>query len=475
MNFGLMGLRSLLSYTEAEHYYVAALKLHPSQSACWGVAECKLARRELRALIQFLDKRNRAFPELSLERCPNFWFYQAKAHRYLQSYDQAGIKINHALTLDPDSVSIRQEKECIDRCQDFIKQRHQQYSKTTLTYDEASYYHRHGPASGQKRHYNILSIDGGGIRGIVPAVVLSEIERRTHRPISYSFNQLSGTSTGGIIALGLSMPELVESGDLPYRPKFQAAGIFTRASRLKSFFGLRGPKYSNQGRSHLFRQYFGDIKLSQLLTEVAVPACNQTQSFTTTYFTRSEARANPDKNFSVLDVAMATTAAPTYFPEHKIKVGDKVVSIEDQVVLVPKMETFIDGGVQANNPAGYAYKQALDQGIDPASIYLWSLGTGDCIHNSLTPQANQGKLFWAQNLCHYLGAQQNNVDDELRSIMAQRYHRWQFWMESPIDLDDHSDETKHFLVNAGHELIEELDSDETRSLNRLVEHLTPQL
>ena len=77
--------------------------------------------------------------------------------------------------------------------------------------------------------YRILSIDGGGIRGVIPAVLLAEMEKRTERPVSELFDLIAGTSTGGILAAGLSVPDLAN----PAVPKFTAG-------RLLALYEKRG-------------------------------------------------------------------------------------------------------------------------------------------------------------------------------------------------------------------------------------------
>src|SRR5215216_2652991 len=123
--------------------------------------------------------------------------------------------------------------------------------------------------------FRILCIDGGGIRGIIPAVILAEIERRTGSHISELFDLIAGTSTGGILALALVKP------DQERRPQYtaedvirlyetQGRRIFSRSllHRITSLDGLANKKYQSGPVEKVFEDYFGDVLLSQSLTNV---------------------------------------------------------------------------------------------------------------------------------------------------------------------------------------------------------------
>src|ERR1700728_2338207 len=100
----------------------------------------------------------------------------------------------------------------------------------------------------------ILSIDGGGIRGIIPAMVLAEIEKRTQRPIACLFDLIAGTSTGGILALGLSIPKtspgpLYAASQLFEMFEREGSRIFSSRllHRAAAFGNLRRAKYTAAG------------------------------------------------------------------------------------------------------------------------------------------------------------------------------------------------------------------------------------
>src|SRR3977135_845575 len=121
----------------------------------------------------------------------------------------------------------------------------------------------------------ILSIDGGGIRGIVPSIVLAEIERRTQRPVAKLFDLVAGTSTGGILALGLTIPK--ESGGPLYRAD-EFAGMYAREGprifsrstwhKVTGFNNLINVKYSSSGIEAVLKEFFGESRLSHAATSV---------------------------------------------------------------------------------------------------------------------------------------------------------------------------------------------------------------
>src|ERR671916_836359 len=125
----------------------------------------------------------------------------------------------------------------------------------------------------------VLSIDGGGIRGIIPAIVLAEIERRTGKRIAEMFDLVAGTSTGGILALGLTKPG--QDGKPEYSAKklielYETEGdkIFSMSvwHRVHSGWGLAEEKYPSESIEEVAKLYFGDVALWQAHKEVRVTA-----------------------------------------------------------------------------------------------------------------------------------------------------------------------------------------------------------
>lgn len=200
---------------------------------------------------------------------------------------------------------------------------------------------------------HILSIDGGGIRGIIPAMILSEIEKRTGKAVSELFDLLAGTSTGGIIAVGLNAPD--PANGKPYSAEklvslYEQNGqrIFNKKHFIQNLGGLSDEMFHHQGMEEVLREYFDHTELKDCRTELLVTSYDleHRKPF---YFLSREARMNPDyENFLLRDIARATSAAPTYFEPHFIPWEPT-----GRLVLV-------DGGVFANNPSVLAYTEAIN-------------------------------------------------------------------------------------------------------------------
>ncbi|HEY8581871.1 MAG TPA: patatin-like phospholipase family protein, partial [Capillimicrobium sp.] len=190
----------------------------------------------------------------------------------------------------------------------------------------------------------VLSIDGGGIRGIIPVTVLAALEQRAGRPTSALFDLVAGTSTGGILALALNVPDAEGSArwsaaavlDL-YRE--EGPQIFSRSlgRRITSVDGLLDDRYGNDNLREALRRYLGDTTVGEALTPALVTAYDlvaRKPRFFKSW--RPEDAAVP-----MALAAEATSAAPTYF----------------EPVLVDGAP-LIDGGVFAGNPAMCAYAEA---------------------------------------------------------------------------------------------------------------------
>lgn len=220
--------------------------------------------------------------------------------------------------------------------------------------------------------FRILSIDGGGIRGVIPAVLLAEIERRAEQPVSALFDLVAGTSTGGILALGLTKPgaggaPAFSAQDLVGLYEQEGAKIFSRSLgyRLLSLNRLASAKYRASGLEDVLDRYLGDTMLSEALTDVVIPSYDIEQRLPI-YFTRYFARNRPGFNHRMKDVARSTAAAPTYFEPFRLNTKSEVDHL-----------SMIDGGVFANNPSLAAIAEATgSSGADIGALIVVSLGTG---------------------------------------------------------------------------------------------------
>lgn len=274
--------------------------------------------------------------------------------------------------------------------------------------------------------FKILAVDGGGIRGLLPALVLAAIEDRIHRPICELFDLVAGTSTGGIIALGLTKPG--EDGKVQYAAR-DLVRLYEQEGRtifppriLGGQFGLlRGAKYPADGIDGTLRRYFGEARLRDAITPVLIPSYD-IEKQTPIFFKSHCAKDDVSFDFLMRDVARATSAAPTYFPPAKIASADPLAYY-----------ALVDGGVVAGNPALCAYAEAVNAWhVDSGGIFMVSLGTGELRHPILYDHArNWGQLEWAQPIIDIvLQASNATVSYQLQQFLpgadAQRtYYRFQ--------------------------------------------------
>jgi predicted acylesterase/phospholipase RssA len=254
--------------------------------------------------------------------------------------------------------------------------------------------HRSDLDAGRKQTdpIRILALDGGGMRGVMTARILVELERLSGRPIAGLFDVIAGTSTGGMIALGLTKPgpdgkpALTAQGVLEVyiehgrrifpRAAFRPLGWEQlRASRpivAQRFGALARParygnaRYSSIGLNALLVEMLGTTRLSEAMADVIVPSYDWKAGRAVVFRSRG-ARNGDFIDPTMVQVALATTAAPTYFPAFRLRAPD------GDLVL-------IDGGLVANNPTSVAYYEALYQAhamgrSDPDFLVL-SLGTG---------------------------------------------------------------------------------------------------
>ena len=315
----------------------------------------------------------------------------------------------------------------------------------------------------------ILSIDGGGIRGIIPARIVAEIEQKTGKAAADLFDLIAGTSTGGIIALALATPR--EPGGS--QPKYSGLEliklyekygekIFSRPlwHRITSVWGLKGPKYEPAGIEAVLSDYFGDSRLHDALTNVLVTSYN-TQGPAPAFFKSWRAKklaagwTSAIRNrfdFRLREIARATSAAPTFFPP---------LRLPDLVQGQPEM-CLIDGGVFANNPAMCAWAEApaLFPGVD--EFIVVSIGTGnDEDKVSYADAKGWGLAGWARSLVKILF---DGVSDTVDYQMEQRlhegrkYYRFQADLGGRTALDDASEENIRGLLRIGEEIISRQES-----------------
>jgi patatin-like phospholipase/acyl hydrolase len=205
----------------------------------------------------------------------------------------------------------------------------------------------------------ILSIDGGGIKGVFPASFLATIEDSIGGKVADYFDLIAGTSTGGVIALGLGLGFTATETLMFYE---ELGSTVFRGSRLLRYLRRLGfSKYSQKELRGALESIVSERKLGESTKRLVIPSLNLETGEVYIYKTSHHPRLERDYKEKVVDIALATTAAPTYFPTHRSAAG------------VP----LIDGGVWANNPVGLAVIEAIGVLNWPRnSLRVLSLGCG---------------------------------------------------------------------------------------------------
>lgn len=324
----------------------------------------------------------------------------------------------------------------------------------------------------QQTMIKILSIDGGGIRGIIPAVLLAEIEKRTARPTAYLFDLVAGTSTGGILALGLTIPTtpdtpLHTAESLIEMYERDGRRIFSRSllRKLLTCDNLTWRKYSSKGIEKVLKQYFGDSRLSDALTDVLIPSYAIERGFPF-FFKSRNARVRPDYDFPARHIARATSAAPTYFEPMKLLTGT-----------IAHHYTLVDGGVFANNPAACALVEARTTHPDDGPYLIVSLGTGSLMRNlPLAIAKYWGAVLWVKPLLNIVfDGVSSTVDYQLRQLIPEIPNECKHYYRFQVELNRHNhalDNTSPENITALKALAYDLIEQQSSEIDELCDKLT---
>jgi uncharacterized protein len=300
----------------------------------------------------------------------------------------------------------------------------------------------------------ILSIDGGGIRGILPATFLCALEQKLREEggdenlkIGDCFDIMAGTSTGGF----MSSIYLIPDEHNPLKPKYSAK----QALDLYSNYGnsVFTPstndgfhKYSSEGLEKEFRLFFKEIKLSQLIKPCCITAYDIIQS-EPYVFMSDKATGEPRNDFFIRDVSRATSALPGIFPPATIH------------SLAGRGYTFVDGSLFAYNPAMYGYMHAKEL-FPEEEYFLLSLGTGIATSQYSEEQLqDSSKMNWANILANIaFAAHSDIVNYELEEIFKARINSTYIRLQPPLlginkEMDDITPENIRVLQNAGMEFV----------------------
>jgi patatin-like phospholipase/acyl hydrolase len=262
--------------------------------------------------------------------------------------------------------------------------------------------------------YRIITFDGGGIRGLVTLAILKRLEAQIPSLIRDA-DLLAGTSTGGIIALGLAAGKSVDEMLVLYRDRGKEIFDDSWFDDIRDLGGIAGADYDQKNLEKILKVIFKKTRLKDLKKRVVIPtfdidneAKDETKRTWNPKFFHNFPGKDSDGDELVVDVALNTSAAPTYFPSH---------------------DGFIDGGVVANNPSMAAVAQTLDTrntGSAPklADIHVLSLGTGTNLSYIKGRELDWGLAQWAKPLVSLLmDASMGIADFQCRQILKNTYQR----------------------------------------------------
>ena len=292
----------------------------------------------------------------------------------------------------------------------------------------------------------VLSIDGGGIRGLIPALVLEELERRAERRVFELFDLIAGTSTGAILACALCAPDPLPAARVAALYEEEGPEIFSRSifQRIRSADGLLDEKYDSATLDGVLARFLSDKRLSRTRPDLVVPAYD-TAGPGPFFFKTTDARESPEDDFPLSVVARASSAAPTYFEPSAVD-----------------GRALVDGGVFAANPAMSAFAEAVR--FQPgAEVVLLSLGTGERTRRRTFDEIEDwGLLEWARPLLDVVfDGISDAVDYQLRHALGEgRYWRFQVELTRASDaLDDATEENLRALRAQAEELIAARSAD----------------
>jgi len=309
----------------------------------------------------------------------------------------------------------------------------------------------------------ILSIDGGGIRGIIPGQILvileEKLKAKTGNPdarIADFFDLIAGTSTGGILTCAYLMP--TKDASEQNRPKFDARQVVdlylkrggdifsvSLGHRLRTMGGVLDEMYPATELEKALDDYFGDTKLSELLKPCLITSYDIKRRMGH-FFTQHDAAKRKGWDYLVKDVARSTSAAPTYFQCSDIK------SISE--VSYP----LIDGGVFVNNPALCAFAEVYNEyKTAPDQMVILSLGTGYSKKEYDYDKAKDwGMIQWVKPIIDIMmSGVAEVVDYQLRQIfeaVGAHSHYVRINTELPIDVSPDMDDASPKNLQALKEL-----------------------
>jgi len=312
------------------------------------------------------------------------------------------------------------------------------------------------PLPPQEREQRVLALTGGGVRGIFTASVLDNIEKKTARKVDELFSVLAGTSIGGIVAIGLAVgvrPEKIRDSIRENAPVIFHKPVRDRILNPLNVFKAA---YRQEPLRAAIKSILGekaDMTLQNLNVPLVITAVEYNRAVEKIFVSKPLAASGEDLSVRLIDVALATSAAPTYFPPHRI--GDRV---------------YVDGGLIANAPDLVAAQRCVERlGVNVNDLYVMSVGTASGALRGRPRITSPGRAGWL--LRHRIfditiEAQAALSISQLSTFLGDRFHRIDKTPDERIDLDEIRCLHLAELQSLGEEAVEEFCQKNATDWNR---------
>jgi len=294
----------------------------------------------------------------------------------------------------------------------------------------------------------VLALSGGGMRGLFTAAALARLEEKVS-DLAARFTLIAGTSIGGILAIGLAVgvkAAVMEKAIRDHGPTIFRRRLPDRIANPKRLFAAG---YRPEPLEAAIRAILGaaaDRTLGEVTVPLLVTAVELNQGMARIFASKPVAQPGDDLKLRLVDVALATSAAPTYFPPHSV--GGR---------------HYVDGGLIANSPDIVALQRArFRQGVPERKIRLLSVGTASYEKRRDQRLARSGGIAWLRRhdlIGLTLDAQADLSRAQARSFLGNRFYRLDRLPERPIELDDASEARMALLARLADEAVARFEQD----------------
>jgi patatin-like phospholipase/acyl hydrolase len=323
------------------------------------------------------------------------------------------------------------------------------------------------------KKFCILSLDGGGLRGVVPLTILKQVEAISKKKLKDIFHLVAGTSTGGLITSAINIQNPDDSSQTLYslddvlKVYMERGGeIFPQRSRFQNtllsiFNDLRYPKFSAAGIDKVLKDLLKNYRINDCFNDIMVFSYDLNNNIPLIFKSRT-AKEFKEKNALLYDIARATSAGPTYLPSYKFYYPNDAELPE---------RNCIDGGVYINNPAMGAftefrkyfnyYNSEIKNKRDIVSekIFVLSLGTGSYTSKIKDSDLLKGELFWATHISDVMMKGVSLVTDyEMKEMLSDGINYLRLTIDIDVeeyaDMANSSSDATNYLIEKTNEMLD---------------------